>query len=562
MSTDSDGSPHKASRVVAIASLAVLLTTVVTVLSLRLAQQFGRLSVPPLYDDVVYFLGGVRWLNSVHQQGVLTNLYTLIDQHAPFATLTAIVGFTLFPDGYVGPYAVNSVIVLAFLLGVARLTWRHGLTDIATCMIAAASVPVLWQTMTEARPDLPWGLALGLAVGAILHRPFLERSWRSICILGLLCGVAASIKPTGSPASLACIGLTAGGKLLSDCLAADIRTFREGVRRAGPPALLFAVAVFASAATLLGVHLVQTIQYVLRAMIQDRDFWVIDETLLNSLLHYSIGAEGKLALNYWLWVGLALMAMRVGFALLSDRRDIGAAATVLATILVGYLIPSLSNLKTFFFGVFFYGVFIVTMMLNFVAVMTALDSLVSRLLLRPAWQYWLKSAIHLVPLAVAGCLFVADCIPGQIGLATAMTPDQIQDIRTATARVWSLLQQRSAVTPDKVPVVVFSSFYPVTSAAIELYAAQANVPLDVRGEYFIRTAEATEQALLASDVAVISSSMPHNLPGPRMGDELIRRTEAGAIMCLVDTIPLLTIREMRVYRRGDPGCTSTTPDSR
>lgn len=429
-------------------------------------------------------------------------------------------------------------------------------------MIGAACVPVLWQTMTEARPDLPWGLAPGLAIGAILHRPFLERSWRSICILGLLCGIAAIIKPTGFPASLAYIGLTAGGRLLSDCLASDIRTFREGIRRAGPPALLFTVAVSASAATLLGVHLVQTIQYVLRAMIYDRDFWVVDEPLRTGLQHYSIGFEGKLALNYWPWVGLALMAMRLGLALLSDRRDVGAAVAFLAAILVAYLIPSLSNLKSFFIGAFFYDAFIVTMMLNFFAVVAALDALVARLLLRPVWQHRLKSAIHFAPLAVAGCLFVASCIPGRIGLATALTPNQIQDIRTATAKVWSLLQQRSAATSDKGPVVVFSSFYPVTPTAIELYAAQANMPLDVRGEYFNRTAEAAEKALLASDVAVVSSSMPQNLPGPRMGDELIRRMEASPIMCLVDKFPLLAIREIRIYRRGGSDCSSATPDSR
>lgn len=122
LSAASDGSSFQAGRFVAVVGLAIFLTTVVTVVSLRLAQQFGRLSVPPLYDDVVYFLSGVRWLNSAHHQDVLTSLYTLIDQHAPFATLTAIVGFTLVPGGNVGPYAVNSAIVLTFLLGGARLT--------------------------------------------------------------------------------------------------------------------------------------------------------------------------------------------------------------------------------------------------------------------------------------------------------------------------------------------------------------------------------------------------------------------------------------------------------
>jgi len=86
----------------------------------------------------------------------------------------------LHPDGYLGPYAINAVIILAFLFGLAGLLWRRSLVDILTCLVVAAGVPMFWHTMTEARPDLPWGLALGLAVGAILYRPFLQRSRWSV----------------------------------------------------------------------------------------------------------------------------------------------------------------------------------------------------------------------------------------------------------------------------------------------------------------------------------------------------------------------------------------------
>jgi len=52
------------------------------------------------------------------------------------------------------------------------------------------------------------------------------------------------------------------------------------------------------------------------------------------------------------------------------------------------------------------------------------------------------------------------------------------------------------------------------------------------------------------------------LPGPRMGDELIGRMDANPGMCLVDSLPLLNARVIRIYRRGDPGCGSSAPDSR
>ncbi len=46
-----------------------------------------------------------------------------------------------------------------------------------------------------------------------------------------------------------------------------------------------------------------------------------------------------------------------------------------------------------------------------------------------------------------------------------------------------------------------------------------------------------------------------------MGDELIRRLDANPDMCLVASLPLLSAREIRIYRRGDSGCGSLAPDS-
>ena len=113
---------------------------------------------------------------------------------------------------------------------------------------------------------------------------------------------------------------------------------------------------------------------------------------------------------------------------------------------------------------------------------------------------------------------------------------------------------QAAAAAGKVPVVIFSSPYPVTSRTIELYAVQARMPLHVRGEYFDRTLDGAAKALLASDVAIVSSSIPHNLPVPMMGDELIRRMDAEPGMCLAASWPLLGAKEIRVYRRADPGC--------
>src|SRR5258707_4737043 len=113
---------------------------------------------------------------------------------------------------------------------------------------------------------------------------------------------------------------------------------------------------------------------------------------------------------------------------MNDRRDVDTACTILAAGLIAYANPTLSNVKSYFLGAMFYGVFIVTMTLNFGAVVAGLDAVISRLMPRPPLQHWLRSGLHLVPLAAVLSLFIATCIPGQVLLPTAFNPDQIPEV--------------------------------------------------------------------------------------------------------------------------------------
>ena len=233
------------------------------------------------------------------------------------------------------------------------------------------------------------------------------------------------------------------------------------------------------------------LNYIRVAMVDYRDFWRADESFRASLRHYSVGPEGRLALKYWLWFGLVLIMLRLGLALSHDRRDVGRSITLVVAVLVAYAIPTLSPVKSYFLGAMFYGVFIVAMALNLCAIIRVLEGILSRLALSPALRRRLVAGIHLLPLFVVLSLFAYKCLPGRVELATRFSEDQTHDFRTATEKVWSLLQQKSlmpdaqaSVQAGKIPVVIFSNPYPVTSATIELYAVQARMPLHVRGEYF------------------------------------------------------------------------------
>ncbi|MCP3393657.1 hypothetical protein NLM27_33395 [Bradyrhizobium sp. CCGB12] len=56
-------------RISGLVILAAAITAIVASRSIESSQLHGRLSVPPLYDDVAYFLDAVRWTNAAKKSG-------------------------------------------------------------------------------------------------------------------------------------------------------------------------------------------------------------------------------------------------------------------------------------------------------------------------------------------------------------------------------------------------------------------------------------------------------------------------------------------------------------
>jgi hypothetical protein len=526
--------------------LAACLTAIVAWRSIEASQLHGRLSVPPLYDDVSYFFSAVRWTNAASDRSIFASLWDLLRQHAPFSTLVAIIGFALFPGSYIGPYLVHAVAVFAFLFGIIWLLRGRPVLEIAACLLAVPCVPVVWHTVTEARPDLPSGLAIGLAAGAIVHRAVLARRARSLAMLGVACALAASIKPTSFPAALVLLGSAFAIRLFVDCIEAG--GLRSSNRSALNALLWFVLPLIATTAVLIGPALVETVAYILDVFVGQRDLWTTGESFRAGLLRFSIGGEGQFGLHYWFAIGLALMLLRLVLAAIHGRAASRDAVVLLAAVLVAYAIPSVAEIKTYYFGAMFYGLFIVAMVLNGCASLELLEARFARFGIGDDIRRNLLIAGRVLALALVLQLFVRHVVIGQISTATPLSAQQQESIRVATERLWSLLHDVKPVEPGSL-IVGFSSPYPVTSATIQLYAAQARINLVVRNELFHRTAQATGDALLKSEILVLSSSIQHTLIGPRVGDELIARMDAEKGVCLLDTqtFPDVTLR---VYRHG------------
>lgn len=533
-------------RIFFLVILAAGITAIVAMRSLEASRLHGRLSVPPLYDDVSYFLDAVRWMNAAKDRSIFASVWGLLHDHAPFSTLVAATGLGLFPGSFIGPYLVHAVVVFAFLLGIVRLIWSRPVLEIGACLIAVSCVPVLWHTVTEARPDLPSGLAIGLAAGAIVHRGVLDRSARALAGLGIACGLAVSIKPTSFFAVLALFGSAFAIRLFVDCIEAG--GLRPSIRKALGALLWFVLPLITTTALLIGPALVETVTYILHVFVGQRDLWTTGESFWAGLLRFSIGGEGQFGLHYWFAIGLALMLLRLALAAIQGRTALLEGVVLLAAVLIAYTIPSVAEIKTYYFGAMFYGLFIVAMALNGCACLALAEALLARLDLGNGIRHHLLTASRVLALALVAQLFVRHVIIGRISTATPLSAQQQDSIRLATERLWSLLRGIKPETPGPL-YVGFSSPYPVTSATIQLYAAQAKMNLVIRNELYHRTAQATGDALLQSEILVLSSSIPHTLVGPRVGDELIARLDADRGLCVLDTqtFPDVTLR---VYRRG------------
>ncbi|WP_245444315.1 hypothetical protein [Bradyrhizobium sp. Y36] len=526
--------------------LASGITAVVASRSLDASRLHGRLSVPPLYDDVSYFGDAVRWVNAFGSRGVAGSISDLLHHHAPFSTLVAATGFWLFPETYVGPYLVHAAIVFGFLIGIVRLVRRRPVLEIASCLVAAACVPVLWHTVTEARPDLPSGLAVGLAAGAIVYRGVLRRSTWSRAGLGVACALAASIKPTSFPAALALLGSAFAIRLVVDCIQAG--GLRPSLRTALSVLVWFVLPLIATAAVLIGPAMVETVTYILLVFVSQRDLWTTGEGFWVGLLRFSIGGEGQFGLHYWFAIGTGLMLLRLVLASICGSATLRDALVLLVSVLIAYAIPSVAAIKTYYFGAMFYGLFVVAMVLNGCASAALIEELLARLGLSNEIRRYLLTAGRVLALAFVLQLFLRHVVVGQISTATPLSAQQQESIRLATERLWSLLREIKPQTPGPL-YVGFSSPYPVTSATIQLYAARAKMNLVIRDELFYRSAQETGDALLRSEILVLSSSIQHTLVGPRVGDELIARMDAEKGLCLLDSMSFPDV-SVRVYRRG------------
>src|SRR6202521_1940259 len=159
-------------------------------------QIYGRLSVPPVYDDVTYFTDAVERLQIFLDHGLAAVIADLINRppHAPYSTIASMIAFFIGGPNPAGPYIMNAITLALLTVMLLRL---FRVDAIATCCIALVIVATPWfdTTVTMFHPDLVSGYAAAIIAAVLVWQNEIVRTPAHAAVLGATAGVILLIKP-------------------------------------------------------------------------------------------------------------------------------------------------------------------------------------------------------------------------------------------------------------------------------------------------------------------------------------------------------------------------------
>jgi len=148
----------------------------------------GRLSIVPIYDDVGYLIDGLSRLAVLDKGGIAACLIDFFSRpaHAPFTSITSVLGLFLSGGETWGPYAFGA----AWLLAVGGLGWvalrESPLWARVGILAAALAAPMFGTVLSEFRPDPVWGLLVGFTLIVAASCDLLHLGRRRLVVLGIL----------------------------------------------------------------------------------------------------------------------------------------------------------------------------------------------------------------------------------------------------------------------------------------------------------------------------------------------------------------------------------------
>ena len=186
--------------------LLFVISLIFTIIQVQSSVFNGQLSMPPVYDDVVYFNDALARLDILRNQGLgeLLANYAQRPPHSPMSSLLAFIGFSIFGIHEWVPSSMNFVIIFSSLLFIDYLTRRLNLLSQLLIISTCLTCRLINHAVIEFRPDIFCAIVTAITVILIAEKPLhqLYQSKSNQILLGCLSGLALIIKPTISPVTV------------------------------------------------------------------------------------------------------------------------------------------------------------------------------------------------------------------------------------------------------------------------------------------------------------------------------------------------------------------------
>lgn len=333
----------------------------------------GRLSFPPPYDDITYFVDALRRLRLFNEEGtaaLLHDLYTT-PVHAPLSLLLGFLGFGLFGAREFAPYLLNAVVIsicVASLIKLSRIEFSHGI------LIAAivSFLPFNDWAITFFHPDLLAGLIAATFCTALLAGKLSSYQSKTALLMGLFAGIGILSKPTAFPVVLALYGTTASTILVSYYLELKRQKSAFLINR---KALFNTVLLIASAICVIAPYFLvngkRLLAYIHMALVDHQVVAGVEGSFWHQATYYAIN------INYFMGVSLFVLALCLVFLFavnLSRKEDtVRIIASLIVIGIVAYMITSLPKVKLTIFGCYIYGIAIALLIVSLSGVVRWLE---------------------------------------------------------------------------------------------------------------------------------------------------------------------------------------------
>ena len=358
-----------------------LLSLIFTIVQVKHSIFNGQLSMPPVYDDVVYFNDALSRLDILQNQGfgeLLVN-YTQRPPHSPTSSLLAFTGFFVFGIHEWVPSSMNFVIIFSCLLFIDYLTRRLNLLSQLLIIGTSLTCRLISHAVIEFRPDIFGAIVTSIAVILIAEKPLLQlyKSKSNQILIGSLAGLALIIKPTFSPVTVILLLSAFLTRYLTDlCLKDSKMNIIQAFLKSR--LLILSCIIVISPYYLFAGKSIANYIYTTQFASDTKNIWVAMSGSFSSLSaklsYYLTGKGGTMMMKEWfyLFVVLAVFAIVISIARKSKLTDYQALPCLIFTASIAYLIPTISEHKQPFLGViissfvFFYSVMLIDYIVRFI----------------------------------------------------------------------------------------------------------------------------------------------------------------------------------------------------